>query len=102
MVEIINSKVSTVDLAGLVTLLIPEAIGRDVEKATQQIYPLQNVLIRKVKVLKAPKTDLNKLMELHGGAEAVKAFDLANLALGQQVARAAADSGATEAAAADE
>ena len=30
------------------------------------IYPLQNVYIRKVKVLKAPKFDLTKLMEVHG------------------------------------
>lgn len=30
------------------------------------IYPLQNVAIRKVKVLKAPKFDLTKLMEVHG------------------------------------
>jgi hypothetical protein len=32
----------------------------------QGIYPLQNVAIRKVKVLKAPKFDLTKLMEVHG------------------------------------
>ncbi|KNA18031.1 hypothetical protein SOVF_074570 [Spinacia oleracea] len=30
------------------------------------IYPLQNVYIRKVKILKAPKFDLGKLMEVHG------------------------------------
>jgi small subunit ribosomal protein S3Ae len=30
------------------------------------IYPLQNTYIRKVKVLKAPKFDLTKLMEVHG------------------------------------
>lgn len=30
------------------------------------IYPLQNVAVRKVKVLKAPKFDLTKLMEVHG------------------------------------
>ena len=30
------------------------------------IYPLQNTCIRKVKVLKAPKFDLTKLMEVHG------------------------------------
>merc|ERR1719183_1409868 len=32
-------------------------IGGVIEKATQGIYPLQNCLIRKVKVLRAPKTD---------------------------------------------
>ena len=45
---------------------IPEMIGREIEKATSSIYPLQNVFIRKVKILKAPKFDLGKLMEVHG------------------------------------
>merc|ERR1712195_17689 len=49
--------------------LITESFGRVIDKATQGIYPLQNVLIRKVKMLKSPKTDVGKLMELHGGAE---------------------------------
>jgi small subunit ribosomal protein S3Ae len=30
------------------------------------IYPLQNVYIRKVKILKRPKFDVTKLMEVHG------------------------------------
>jgi hypothetical protein len=30
------------------------------------IYPLQNTFIRKVKILKSPKFDLVKLMEVHG------------------------------------
>lgn len=30
------------------------------------IYPLQNTYIRKVKILKAPKFDLLKLMDVHG------------------------------------
>jgi small subunit ribosomal protein S3Ae len=30
------------------------------------VYPLQNTYIRKVKVLRAPKFDVTKLMEVHG------------------------------------
>jgi hypothetical protein len=30
------------------------------------IYPLTNVFVRKVKILKAPKFDIGKLMEVHG------------------------------------
>ena len=45
---------------------IPEVMGKEIEKATQCIYPLQNVFVHKVKILKAPKFDLGKLMELHG------------------------------------
>jgi len=49
-----------------------ETIGREIEKATQGIYPLQNVHIRKAKVVRSPKFDIGKLMENHGGAEAVQ------------------------------
>ncbi len=47
---------------------IPEGIGKQIEKECQGIYPLQNVFIRKVKVLKAPKFDAYKLLEAHGEA----------------------------------
>merc|ERR1712167_9673 len=36
-------------------------------KACEGIYPLQNVFIRKVKILKAPKFDATKLAEIHAG-----------------------------------
>jgi len=68
MVDIITREASSVDLSELVTKLIPEIIGKEIEKATNGIYPLNNVFIRKVKTLRSPKTDLVKLLELHGGA----------------------------------
>ncbi|CAN8269677.1 unnamed protein product [Cochlearia groenlandica] len=64
--EIMIKEASSCDLKELVLKFIPEAIGKEIEKATQGIYPLQNVYIRKVKILKAPKFDLGKLMEVHG------------------------------------
>ncbi|TVU48044.1 hypothetical protein EJB05_07666 [Eragrostis curvula] len=66
MVEIMASQASTCDLKELVSKFIPEVIGKEIEKATSSIFPLQNVFIRKVKILKAPKFDLGKLMEVHG------------------------------------
>ena len=36
---------------------IPDSIGRDIEKSCQSTYPLHDVYIRKVKVLKKPKFD---------------------------------------------
>ncbi|XP_010432386.1 PREDICTED: 40S ribosomal protein S3a-2 [Camelina sativa] len=66
MSEIMVKEASSCDLKDLVAKFIPEAIGREIEKATSSIYPLQNVFIRKVKILKAPKFDLGKLMEVHG------------------------------------
>ena len=44
----------------------PDSIGQEIEKKCQSIFPLQNTFIRKVKVLKRPKFDLLKLMEVHG------------------------------------
>jgi len=46
---------------------VPEYIGKDIQKACEGIYPLQNVFIRKVKILKAPKFDAAKLAEIHSG-----------------------------------
>lgn len=43
MVEIIQREASNCTLSQLTTKLIPEVIGREIEKATQGIYPLQNV-----------------------------------------------------------
>jgi hypothetical protein len=43
---------------------IPEVIGKKIEREAQGIYPLQNVYIRKVKVLKAPRFDAGKLLEV--------------------------------------
>jgi len=74
MVEIIT-KETAADLHTVVGKFQTEAIGKEIEKATQGIYPLQNVFIRKVKVLKAPKLDIGKLLDSHGGAEAIAAAD---------------------------
>jgi len=66
MFEIINRESTTVDLKELVRKFIPEVIGKEIEKACNGIYPLQNVFVRKVKILKSPKFDISKLMEVHG------------------------------------
>ncbi|KAH9568900.1 hypothetical protein CY35_03G103000 [Sphagnum magellanicum] len=64
--EIMVHEAQSCDLKELVAKFIPEVIGKEIEKATSGIYPLQNTYIRKVKILKAPKFDLTKLMEVHG------------------------------------
>ena len=81
MFEIMIREASSCDLKQLVHKLVPEVIGREIEKASQGIYPLQNVFVRKVKILKAPKFDGAKLLELHGdvtsedtGAKVVSEF----------------------------
>jgi len=71
MIEVAQREAGSVDLSELVAKLIPESIGKEIEKQCEGIYPLQNVLIRKVVTLRAPKIDMGKLLELHGGADAV-------------------------------
>jgi len=66
MIDIISREVSSTDLKDVVNKLIPDSIARDIEKACQGIYPLHDVHIRKVKVMKRPRFDLNKLMDMHG------------------------------------
>ena len=68
MFEVMQRESSSCDLR--------EVMGREIEKSTQGIYPLKDVYIRKVKVLKRPKFDTNKLFELHGGASVVGAEDV--------------------------
>jgi len=66
MVEIINKEISGSDLKQVVSKLIPDSIAKDIEKFCSYIYPLTDVYIRKVKVIKKPKFDLGRLMDMHG------------------------------------
>merc|ERR1711865_1272700 len=65
MMDIMIAEVSKVQLRDLVKKLIPESIGKEIEKQTQGIFPLRDCLVRKVKILKKPKFDITKLMEMH-------------------------------------
>merc|ERR1711862_858150 len=66
MTDIMTAEAGKVQLRDLVKKLIPESIGKEIEKQTQGIFPLKDVFVRKVKILKKPKFDITKLMELHG------------------------------------
>jgi len=91
MVEIIQRE-SNCELSELVNKFVSEVIGREIEKSTQGIYPLKDVMIRKVKMLRTPKTDVGKLLDLHGGADIVKlAADKAPIAAGKPVERVVED-----------
>lgn len=65
MVDIITRNIQSFELKEVVKKLIPDSIAKDIEKACQSIYPLHDVMFRKVKVLKKPKFDLSKLLEMH-------------------------------------
>uniref|UniRef100_A0A0B6YSH2 Small ribosomal subunit protein eS1 n=1 Tax=Arion vulgaris TaxID=1028688 RepID=A0A0B6YSH2_9EUPU len=66
MVEIIQKEVNKSSLKDVVNKLIPDSMGKDMEKACSGIFPLQDVYIRKVKILKKPKFDHSKLVDIHG------------------------------------
>ena len=76
MFDVMQRESSSCDLREFVAKLIPEVMGREIEKSTQGIYPLKDVFIRKVKVLKRPRYDPSKLFELHGGAAVVGSEDV--------------------------
>ncbi|GCC37300.1 hypothetical protein chiPu_0015803, partial [Chiloscyllium punctatum] len=69
MVEIMTREVQTNDLKEIVNKLIPDSIGKDIEKACQSIYPLHDVYVRKVKMLKKPKFEGSSILQRVRGYE---------------------------------
>ena len=61
------SKIQKSSLKDLVKILVKEEIGQQIRKeCSSKIFPLQdNCMVRKVKLMKKPKFDLTKLMELY-------------------------------------
>ena len=72
MTEIITKEISSGDLKEAVSKLIPDSIAKDIEKSCHSIYPIHEVYIRKVKVLKKPKFDMGKLLDMHGEGAVTK------------------------------
>jgi len=66
MMEIMQATIQKSSLRDMVNILIKEEIGKQIQKECSKIFPLHdNCMIRKVKILKKPKFDLTKLMELY-------------------------------------
>ena len=71
--QLVHIKVSAPGLCLQVSMVVFVCIeqwcvsaGKDIEKQCSGIYPLQSVYVRKVKILRAPRFDVTKLMEVHG------------------------------------
>merc|ERR1712048_1257364 len=64
--DIVRHNVSSTELKKLVDKFVHNMIEKQIEVSTRSIYPLTNIHVRKVKVLKTPKFDLIKLMDVHG------------------------------------
>lgn len=65
MMEIMVSECQKSTLREIFKNFLSDNIGKQITKECSKIFPLENVLIKKVKVLKKPKFDLTKLMELY-------------------------------------
>ena len=63
--SILKAEAEGNDVQGLVKSIIGEELNKKIVKQTAHIFPLQNVFIRKVKVVKRPKVDIAKLMEMY-------------------------------------
>ncbi|MCV4784298.1 40S ribosomal protein S3a/S1, partial [Escherichia coli] len=57
-------EVQTNDLKEVVNKLIPDSIGKDIEKPCQSIYPLHDVFVRKVKIVRKREVELGRVNEL--------------------------------------
>ncbi|KAI3383345.1 hypothetical protein SNEBB_000575 [Seison nebaliae] len=69
MVEVIKKETENTSLSDVVLKLIAGSIGTSIEKQCIFTFPLNDVCIRKVKVLKRPKFDTLKLNEAHSNKE---------------------------------
>lgn len=65
MIENITREVTSSDLKTVVKKLIAGSIEKDIERKCFYLHPIENVFIRKVKVLKKPKFEHGRLAELH-------------------------------------
>ena len=73
MVDAMRKKFSECDIRQVVEQLQSDALTSQIIKECSSIYPIQNVIIRKVKVVKAPKMDVAKLLEAYTEAEGTTA-----------------------------
>lgn len=65
MVQVMQAEAAKGQLTDLVKGLVVEKFENAMKAATQRIFPLDPLCIHKVKVVKKPKMDIVKLMEIH-------------------------------------
>jgi len=65
MMEIMLKETQQNSLKDLFKKILSDSVSKAITDECSKIFPLQNVLVHKAKVLKKPKFDLTKLMELY-------------------------------------
>lgn len=76
MVDTISEECGKSSLKENVKKFIASSIEKDITKKCNRVFPLKDVNIRKVKVLKKPKFDISKLMEVHAGDDGEAGADM--------------------------
>lgn len=71
MVEVVTKEAASNSLTNLVQTLITDSLGKTITDECKLIFPLDNVLVRKVKLIKKPKFDVGKLTEMYSEQKAV-------------------------------
>lgn len=72
--EIMTQEEQTSDFKEIVNNLITDKVRKKHRKSCQSIYPFHDVFVRKAKMLKKPKFEFRKLVELHSeGSSSEKA-----------------------------
>ena len=89
MTDCMAAEVTSNDLKSLVGVLISEKLGNKIKEESAPIFPLVSVFVRKVKVVKRPRFDVSRLLELYKdmprGVEAAPEDDAAKNLLTQEV-----------------
>lgn len=73
MVDYTKNQLSKLDLQGCVKKFLRESTAQEIPRHVKAFFPVANVFIRKVKLVRAPKFDLPKLIEIHGGEAGIPA-----------------------------
>merc|ERR1719326_62237 len=76
MIQIMKKEAGTVSLRELVKKLVPDSIGREMEKRCRRFHAIKDTLVWKVKLVKKPKFDIVKLMEVHAGEDGDAGADM--------------------------
>merc|ERR1719464_849497 len=64
-VQVLQTEIGNKPLAEFVKSLLIDKIETEIKRSCERIYPLEPVHIQKVKIVKKPKMDITKLMEVH-------------------------------------
>merc|ERR1719277_2536355 len=79
MKKTINDEVSTSSLQGVVKKLVANTIADQITRGCKNIFPMEEVHVRKVKVLKSPPSDFLKIRALHEGGGQEDEFEADDL-----------------------